>query len=85
MVRLFIYWVFSIIHCLGTWVPGGHFFLERETISLISKGLSALRAFGRELDLVWRPMYFVIDQSSAEEGGILEAFPGIREGITTVV
>jgi hypothetical protein len=61
-------------HCVGTWAPGGHFFLERETIDLIARGLSALRHFGQELQMVWKPSYFVIDQSSAEEGGIIACF-----------
>jgi hypothetical protein len=48
--------------------------LERETIDLIARGLSALRHFGQELQMVWKPSYFVIDQSSAEEGGIIACF-----------
>jgi hypothetical protein len=47
---------------------------------MISNGLRALRQLGRECQLVWVPYNFLIDQSSAEEGGIVDCFRGVYGG-----
>lgn len=65
----------------GTWLPGAHFYAENETIEMISEGLRSVRQMMESIfKKRWEPRYFVIDQSPAEEGAILDAFPGMPAG-----
>jgi hypothetical protein len=67
----------------GVWMPGGHFYVTNESISIIAEGLRLLKNFGGEQR--WEPRYFIIDQSSAEEGAIEEVFRGIHAGEMNVI
>lgn len=60
----------------GCWDVGGHFFLAGENSTSVAKGLRAIREMVPE----WQPRHMLIDQSSVESNGIMEAFPGLEHG-----
>jgi hypothetical protein len=60
----------------GCWVVGAHFFLAGEDGRAIANGLREIR----RLVPNWQPRYMLVDQSSIECSGIMEAFPGVANG-----
>lgn len=64
----------------NTWVSGANFLLQRETADSIELALRRVKCHCSTSGKAWAPRYFVIDQSAAEESGILRAFPGLSAG-----
>jgi len=60
----------------GCWDVGAHFFLAGEDSKAIARALKGIR----QLVPRWQPRYMLVDQSSIEANGIMEAFPGLTAG-----
>ena len=60
----------------GSWLSGGHFFVNAEEQKIVTKGLLILKRWTSN----WKPRYFLIDQSAIEENAIKRTFWGLIAG-----